>query len=155
MAVGIEEALDHSYLEYRHATVRYLAKGLEQVGVPVMRPPGGHAVYIDARAFVPHIPPELHPGQAVACALYLAGGIRTCEIGSAMFGKVDPDGTFHPASMELVRLALPRRVYTQSHVDRVIEVAGEAAAGAAELRGLRMVHRPRVLPHFTAHFAPE
>jgi tyrosine phenol-lyase len=154
MAVGIEEALDHDYLEYRHATVRYLAKGLEQVGVPVVHPPGGHAVYIDARAFVPHIPPELNPGQAVACALYLAGGIRTCEIGSAMFGKVGPDGRLQPASLELVRLALPRRVYTQSHVDRVIEMAGEVARDASTLRGLRMVHRPEVLPHFTARFAP-
>ncbi len=155
LAVGIEEAMDESYLEYRHATVRYLARGLEEAGMPTLRPPGGHAVYADARALLPRVPPELFPGQALACELYLAGGIRSCEIGSVMFGKENPDtGRFEPAALELVRLALPRRVYTQSHVDRVIEIAREVAAAAPQIRGLRMTHRPRRLPHFTARFAP-
>jgi tryptophanase len=154
LAVGIEEAMDESYLEYRAATVRYLAEGLNAAGMATLRPPGGHAVYIDAKSFLPHVPPHQYPGQALAAALYLEGGIRSCEIGSVMFGKTGADGTFVPAAMELVRLALPRRCYTQSHVDRVIEIATETAARKGEIRGLSITHRPKYLPHFTARFAP-
>jgi tryptophanase len=151
-AVGIEEAMDESYLEYRQATVRYLARGLDAIGMPTMRPPGGHAVYVDARAFLPHLPAEQYPGHTLSCELYLEGGIRSCEIGSVMFGTRDDGGAFRPAAMELVRLALPRRVYTQSHVDRIVEIARDVAARAKEIRGLRMTYRPKYLPHFTATF---
>ncbi|MCB9898367.1 MAG: tryptophanase [Planctomycetes bacterium] len=154
LAVGLEEVLDEKYLEYRTASVRYLAEGLEKVGIPVMHPPGGHAVYADAGALLPHIPAHDYPGQALACALYLEGGIRTCEIGSVMFGRRGDDGSFTPARLELVRFALPRRVYTQSHVDRMLEVAAEVAALAPSLPGMEMVEAPRYLPHFTARFRP-
>jgi len=154
LAVGIEEAMEEPYLEYRAATTRYLAEGLEAVGMATLKPPGGHAVYIDAKAFLPHVPQSQYPGQALALELYLEGGVRSCEIGSVMFGKSDAAGRFTPASMELVRLALPRRCYTQSHVDRVIEIAAAVAARRASIRGLRLVHRPKFLPHFTARFAP-
>jgi tryptophanase len=153
MAVGLEESLDEHYLEYRARSVAYLARGLNRAGIATVQPPGGHAVYIDAHALLPHVPPEQFPGQALACELYLHGGIRSCEIGSAMFGK-EVGGRFVPAANELVRLALPRRVYTQSHVDRVIELAGEVAARAKDLRGLRMSYRPEFLPHFTGRFEP-
>jgi tryptophanase len=155
LAVGIEEVLDEQYLAYRHASVRYLARGLNEAGIPTVQPPGGHAVYIDARKLLPHIPRDRFPGQALACELYLEGGIRSCEIGSVMFGKRSESGQFEPASMELVRLALPRRVYTQSHVDRVIEIAAVVAHEADSLGGLRMTYRPEVLPHFTAQFEPD
>lgn len=154
LAIGLEEALDESYLEYRQASVRYLAEGLSRLGIPVVQPPGGHAVFIDARRFLPHIPPERFPGQALACELYLAGGIRSCEIGSVMFGTFEKDGRFTPARLELVRLALPRRVYTQSHVDRILEIAAEVAQRAASLRGVEMTSRPPYLRHFTAKFRP-
>ena len=114
---------------------------------------GGHAVYIDARAFLAHIPPLEYPGQALAVALYLEGGIRGCEIGTVMFGR-QPDGSEQPGAMDLVRLAIPRRTYTQSHIDYVIEVCEYVAARAGELRGLRIVEEPPVLRHFTARFAP-
>lgn len=153
-AVGLEEALDESYLEYRLASVRYLAEGLERLGIPIVEPPGGHAVFIDARRFLPHIPPEQFPGQALAIELYLAGGIRSCEIGSVMFGVFETNGSFTPARLDLVRLALPRRVYTQSHVDRVLEIAAEVAERASSLRGVEMTHRPPYLRHFTASFRP-
>jgi tryptophanase len=155
MAVGLREVLDERYLEYRHATMRYLAAGLENLGIPTVRPAGGHAVFIDAKAFLPHIPPERFPGQALAVALYLQGGIRTCEIGSVMFGKPGEDGAFVPAALELVRLAMPRRRYTQSHVDRILEIAGEVALVRDRIRGFEMTERPPHLPHFTARFAPE
>jgi len=154
MAVGLYEAMDERYLEYRHGVMEYLAAGLDRLGIPIVQPAGGHAVYIDARAFLPHIEPEHFPGQALACALYLEGGIRCCEIGSVMFGKVTPDGRFLPAALELVRLALPRRVYTQSHIDRILEHAERVAAAKDRLPGYAMTHRPRLLPHFTARFAP-
>jgi tryptophanase len=153
MAVGLEEALDERYLEYRHAVMEYLADGLDRLGIPVVQPAGGHAVYIDARTFLPHIAPEQFPGQALACALYREGGIRACEIGSVMFGK-HAGGRFVPAALELVRLAIPRRVYTQSHIDRILEHAERVAAGARELQGFTMTYRPKYLPHFTARFAP-
>jgi tyrosine phenol-lyase len=154
LAVGLFEALDEQYLEYRATSVAYLARGLNRAGIQTVQPPGGHAVYIDARALLPHVPAEQFPGQALACELYLHGGIRSCEIGSAMFSKVGRDGSFEPARNELVRLAIPRRVYTQSHIDRVIELCAEVAAGAGAIRGLDMVYRPEYLPHFTGRFAP-
>ena len=154
MAVGLHESLEPSYLEYRARSTAYFADGLEAVGFRTVRPTGGHAVYIDARALLPHIPPEQYPGQVLACELYLHGGIRSCEIGSVMFGKRTSDGRFVGARNELVRLAIPRRVYTQSHVDRVVELASEVARRARSLRGLRMTYRPEYLPHFTGRFAP-
>ena len=154
LAVGLGEVLDESYLEYRLATVRYLARGLNEAGIPTVQPPGGHAVFIDARRLLPQIPPERYPGQALACELYLAGGIRSCEIGSVMFGRHEEGGRFLPARLELVRLALPRRVYTQSHVDRILEICGEVAARASELRGMELTWAPPYLRHFTARFRP-
>jgi tryptophanase len=154
MAVGLKEVLDETYLEYRHATVQYLAEGLNRLGIPTVQPPGGHAVFIDARRLLPHIPPHQFPGQALACELYLAGGIRSCEIGSVMFGRHAADGGFQPARLELVRLAMPRRVYTQSHVDRILEIAAEVVGRAPALRGMEMTWRPPFLPHFTARFQP-
>ncbi|MCA9675308.1 MAG: tryptophanase [Myxococcales bacterium] len=154
LAVGLEEVLDEEYLAYRAAVARYVADGLERAGLPTVQPPGGHAVYVDAGALLPHIPPEQFPGQALACALYLTEGIRSCEVGSVMFGKTDPQGRFQPAAKELVRLAFPRRVYTQAHMDRVLEAAAEVAADRERLRGLRIEHEPPFLRHFTARFVP-
>ncbi|MFQ5876461.1 MAG: tryptophanase [Acidobacteriota bacterium] len=153
LAVGLREVLDESYLEYRLATVRYLAKGLNDLGVPTVQPPGGHAVFIDASRFLPQIPRERYPGQALVCELYLAGGIRSCEIGSVMFGR-EEDGRFAPARWELVRLALPRRVYTQSHVDRILEICADVARRADRLRGVEITWAPPYLRHFTARFRP-
>ncbi len=154
LAVGLEEALDERYLEYRVATSRYLAEGLVARGVPVMQPPGGHAVYIDARTFLPHLAPAELPAQALACELYLALGVRTCEIGTVMFGKTAADGSLVPSAMELVRLALPRRVYTQAHFDYILEGVEGVVARKDRLRGLRIVEEPPFLRHFTARFAP-
>jgi tryptophanase len=153
ITVGLDEVLDENYLDYRLAVSRYMAEGLNRAGIPTMQPAGGHAVYIDAKAFLPHIPPEQFPGQALVCELYLSEGIRTCEIGSVMFGKII-DGVFRPAAMELVRLAFPRRVYTQSHFDYILEGMQSLADRKSELRGLEMTYRPPFLPHFTARFAP-
>ena len=124
-----------------------------EAGVPCVQPIGGHAVYLDAAALLPHIGPLEYPGQALACALYRDGGIRGCEIGTVMFGQ-RPDGSEAPAAMELVRLAIPRRVYTQSHVDYVIEVIRGVAKRSATLRGMRIVEQPSALRHFTARFEP-
>jgi len=151
IAQGLKEAVDHDYLRYRIRSTGYLSDGLQRAGIPVLQPAGGHAVYIDARAFLPHIPPLQYPGQALAVALYVAGGIRGCEIGTVMFGR-QPDGSETPAAMDLVRLAVPRRTYTQSHIDYVIEIGAEIAERAADLRGLRMTWEPRTLRHFTAQF---
>ncbi len=153
IAQGLTEAVDHDYLHYRVRSVEYLGEALERAGVPVVVPFGGHAVFIDARAMLRHIDPLAYPGQALACALYLEGGVRTCEIGTVMFG-LHPDGTEAPAPMDLVRLAIPRRTYTQSHIDYVIEVVTRVADRAATLPGLRIVSQPRQLRHFTARFAP-
>ncbi len=155
LAVGLREVLDERYLEYRLATVRYLAEGLNAAGIPTVQPPGGHAVYIDAKTFLPHVPPRRFPGQALSIALYLEGGIRACEIGSVMFGKPAQDGGFAAPDLELVRLAMPRRRYTQSHVDRMIEIAGDMAKRRDRLRGFEMTERPPHLPHFTARFRPD
>jgi tyrosine phenol-lyase len=153
LAVGLDEVLDEEYLAYRVAVTRYVADGLTRAGVPTMRPPGGHAVYLDARALLPHIPPAQFPAQALAIELYRAEGVRSCEIGSVMFGQ-RPDGSFQPAANELVRLAIPRRVYTQAHMDYVLEGIAELAARRDQLRGVRIVEQPRFLRHFTARFAP-
>ena len=153
IAQGLEEVVQHDYLRYRIRSTWYLGEGLHRAGVPVMRPVGGHAVYIDARALLPHLPPLAYPGQAVAVALYEAGGIRACEIGTVMFGR-HPDGSETPAALELVRLAIPRRTYTQSHIDYVIEVCAEVAGRAADLGGYRIVQEPPALRHFTARFEP-
>jgi tryptophanase len=153
MAVGLEEGLDEQYLSYRVATTRYMAEGLNRLGIPTVQPPGGHAVYIDAKSFLPHIPPHEFPGQALVCELYLAEGIRSCEIGSAMFGREQPDGSFVAAEMELVRLAFPRRVYTQSHFDYILEGMAEIVARKDMLRGMKIVYDPPFLRHFTARYA--
>jgi tryptophanase len=153
LAVGLEEVLDEHYLAYRLAVSRYMAAGLNRVGIPTVQPPGGHAVYIDAKAFLPHIPADRFPGQALVCELYLSEGVRSCEIGSVMFGKT-VQGRFQAAPMELVRLAFPRRVYTQSHFDYILEGAEALAARKRELRGMRIVREPAFLRHFTARFEP-
>jgi tryptophanase len=153
IAQGLKEVVDEDYLRYRTRTVSYLAEALVKAGVPIVRPPGGHAVYIDARSLLPHIPPLQYPGQALAVELYREGGIRGCEIGTVMFGR-RPDGTEVAAAMDLVRLALPRRVYTQSHVDFVIEAVEHVTARKASLRGMKIVEAPAALRHFTARFAP-
>ena len=153
LAVGLTEAVDHDYLRYRIRSTAYLGDALVASGVPVVRPIGGHAVYLDARALLPHIDPLHYPGQALAVALYEVGGVRGCEIGTVMFGR-QPDGTERPAALDLVRLAIPRRTYTQSHVDYVIEVCRQVAAESAALTGYRIVDEPPALRHFTATFAP-
>ena len=153
LAQGLREVVDEDYLRYRIRSTAYLGEALDVAGIPVVLPVGGHAVYIDARALLPHIPPLEYPGQALAVALYLEGGIRGCEIGTVMFGR-RPDGTEVPASMDLVRLAIPRRTYTQSHVDYVIEVCEHVARHANDLRGLRIAEEPPALRHFTARFEP-
>ena len=153
IAQGLREVVDEDYLRYRIRSTAYLGDALHAAGVPVVRPIGGHAVYVDARALLPHIPPLEYPGQALAVALYQVGGIRGCEIGTVMFGR-HPDGTETAATMDLVRLAIPRRTYTQSHVDYAIEVVLAVAAQAGDLRGYRIVDEPPALRHFTATFAP-
>ena len=153
VAQGLKEVIDHEYLRYRIRSTAYLGESLVASGVPILTPVGGHAVYIDARAMLPHIPPLQYPGQALAVALYEAGGVRSCEIGTIMFGR-HPDGSEHPAAMDLVRLAIPRRTYTQSHIDYVIEVCQHVAAQSSSLRGYRIVDEPPALRHFTATFEP-
>lgn len=153
MAQGFMEVLQEDYLQYRLRSVEYLGEHLLAAGVQIIEPPGGHAIYIDAAAFCPHIPPAQFPGQALVCALYRHAGIRAVEIGSVMFGRVDPDTgeSSHPP-MELVRLAVPRRVYTQSHIDYVIEATVEVFQHRSDLRGLSIVEEPECLRHFTAKF---
>jgi tryptophanase len=153
IAQGLEEVVHEDYLRYRIRSTAYLGERLDRAGVPVVLPIGGHAVYLDARALLPHVPPLEYPGQALAVALYREGGIRGCEIGTVMFGR-HPDGSETPAAMDLVRLAIPRRTYTQSHVDYVIEVVRWVAERAGELRGMRIADEPQQLRHFTARFAP-
>jgi tryptophanase len=153
IAQGLAEVVDEDYLRYRIMSTAYLGDALHAAGIPLVRPSGGHAVYLDARALLPHIDPLQYPGQALACALYLEGGIRGCEIGTVMFGR-QADGSEQAAAMDLVRLAIPRRTYTQSHIDYVIEVAERVATRADELRGLRIVAEPPALRHFTARFEP-
>ena len=147
IAVGIQEALHEDYLQYRIASTAYLGNHISENGVPIVQPPGGHAVYIDARAFLPHIPPDQFPGVALANELYLEGGIRSVEIGSLMFGK--------SAHMDLVRLAIPRRVYTQSHIDYVVEIILEVFKKRDQIQGLHLAYEAPFLRHFTAKLEPQ
>ncbi|HET7235009.1 MAG TPA: tryptophanase [Actinomycetota bacterium] len=153
IAQGLRECVDEHYLQYRIRSTEYLAEALDRAGVPIVKPAGGHAVYLDARALLPHVEPLRYPGQALSVALYEAGGIRACEIGTVMFGR-HPDGSEEPAAMDLVRMAIPRRTYTQSHIDYVIEVVTAVAERASELPGYRIVEQPPQLRHFTARFEP-
>jgi tryptophanase len=146
IAVGLQESLEEDYLRYRIASTAYLGDHISQQGVPIVQPPGGHAIYIDAKAFLPHIPVDQFPGVALAAELYLEGGIRSIEIGSLMFAAA--------AQMELVRLAIPRRVYTQSHIDYVVEVILKVFERRAQIKGLRLTYEAPFLRHFTAHLEP-
>ena len=146
VAVGIQESLQEDYLRYRIASTAYLGDHISEHGVPIVQPPGGHAIYLDAKAFLPHIPADQFPGVALAAELYLEGGIRSVEIGSLMFGAA--------AQMELVRLAIPRRVYTQSHIDYVVEIILQVFARRAQIKGMRLTYEAPFLRHFTAHLEP-
>jgi tryptophanase len=152
VAAGLEEVFNHDYLHYRIASTAFLGNGIKTLGVPVVWPVGGHAVYVDAGAFYPHIPVHQYPAQVLVCELYLAGGIRAVEIGSVMFGKYDAAGNLIPARRELVRLAIPRRVYTQSHIEYVIEVFEELSKNRHLAAGLKIIQEPAFLRHFTCHF---
>ena len=154
IAVGLQEIVDEDYLEYRMASTRYLGEALTELGVPIVKPVGGHAVYIDAKSLLPHIPPRAYPAQSLAGALYVTGGIRGVEIGSVMFGR-QPDGSEEPADQELLRLAIPRRVYTQSHVDYVIECFEALVGRKGALCGYEITEEPPQLRHFTAHLRPK
>jgi len=153
IAQGLSEIVDEDYLAYRIRTNAYIGERLTALGVPIVRPTGGHAVFVDARGWLSHVPPLHYPGQALACALYEIGGVRSCEIGTVMFGRAR-DGAERPAAMDLVRLAMPRRVYTQSHADYVVETFEEIAAVKDDLRGLRITWEPPMMRHFTAKFEP-
>jgi tryptophanase len=146
IAVGLHEALEEDYLRYRIASTAYLGNHIADAGVPIVQPPGGHAIYIDARAFLPHVPINQFPGVALAVELYLEGGIRSVEIGRLMFGD--------SAKMDLVRLAIPRRMYTQSHIDYVVEVILEVWSKREKIRGLNLKYEAPFLRHFTAQLAP-
>ena len=153
IAVGLEEVLDEHYLEYRLASARYLGDKLRKAGIAIFEPPGAHAVYIDARTTLSHIPPHQYPGQALVAEIYLEAGIRAVEIGSVMFGKRDTEtGREKPAGLELVRLAIPRRVYTQSHVDFLAEALANLYQRRDQIRGFRIIHEAQYLRHFTAKF---
>jgi tyrosine phenol-lyase len=154
IAQGLEEVLDEHYLQYRIRSVEYLGEKLVSAGVPIIEPPGGHAIYIDAKRFLTHVPPEGFPGQSIVCTLYIEGGIRGVEIGSVMFGRYDNKGKLIPPPMELVRLAIPRRVYTQSHIDYVLEVVLEVFRKRNELGGYKITYQAPMLRHFTARFEP-
>ena len=153
LAVGIKEVLDENYLHYRIRSVEYLGDKLTAAGVPIVQPPGGHAIYLDAKAMLPHIPASEYPAWALSLALYLEGGVRSVEIGSVMFGR-QPDGSEKPSPMELVRLAFPRRVYTQSHVDYLAEVILYVHGLRHRVRGVAITSAPEQLRHFTAKLAP-
>ena len=152
IAVGLREILDEHYLDYRLLSTRYVVNGLLDSGIPVVAPAGGHAVYLDARRFLPHIEPLHYPGQALAVELYIEAGIRGCEIGTVMFGMDPHSGEERPARSDLVRLAIPRRVYTQSHMDYVLEAVQYVWDRRDAIRGMRIVEAPQFLRHFTAHF---
>jgi tryptophanase len=154
IAIGLNEVMDEHYLQYRIRSIEYLTNKLIAAAVPVMQPAGGHAVYIDAKEFLPHAPVEQYPGQALVGALYIEGGIRSVEIGSLMFGKYDSNKKLIPAQLELVRLAIPRRVYTQSHIDYVAEVIIEVFNNRNEIRGLTIIEEAPMLRHFTAKLKP-
>ena len=152
VAQCLEEVVDEHYLQYRIRSIEYLGEKLVDAGVPIIEPPGGHAIYLDAKRFLPNIPPEQFPGQSIVCALYIEGGIRAVEIGSVMFGKYDKNGKLIPPPMELVRLAIPRRVYTQSHIDYVLEIILEVFSKRESLKGYEIVYEAPMLRHFTAQF---
>jgi len=152
VAQGLEEVLDENYLNYRIRSVEYLGEKLVAAGVPIIEPPGGHAIYIDAKRFLPDIPLEEFPGQSIVCSLYIEGGIRSVEIGSVMFGKYAKNGKLIPPPMELVRLAIPRRVYTQSHIDYVLEIILEVFKNRKSLKGYKIIYEAPMLRHFTARF---
>jgi tyrosine phenol-lyase len=152
IAVGLRETLDEHYLDYRLLSTRYVVQHLVDAGIPVVSPAGGHAVYLDARRFLPHIDPLQYPGQALAVELYIEAGIRAVEIGTVMFGLDPHTGEERPARLDLLRLAIPRRVYTQSHMDYVLEAIELVWQRRAEIRGMRIVEAPNFLRHFTAHF---
>lgn len=154
IAIGLQEVMDEHYLQYRIRSMEYLTNKLIDAGVPVMQPAGGHAVYLDAKEFLPHIPVDQYPGQSLVCALYEEGGIRGVEIGSLMFGKYDETGKLVPATLELVRLAIPRRVYTQSHIDYVAEVIIEVFNRRNKLKGMIITEETQLLRHFTAKLKP-
>ncbi|MFH0944920.1 MAG: tryptophanase, partial [Planctomycetota bacterium] len=155
IAQGLHEVLRQDYLEYRIASIRYVVDRLAERGVPVLLPAGGHAIFIDAGRFLPHVPWRQYPGQALAIEIYLAGGVRCCEIGSVMLGHVDPEtGEESPARHELVRLAIPRRTYTQSHMDYLLEVLADVWERRDTLRGVEITSAPAVLRHFGARFRP-
>jgi tyrosine phenol-lyase len=151
ISIGLREVIDHDYLRYRITSTAYLGKHLTEIGYPIVQPPGGHAIYVDAATLLPHIRQNQFPAQALLCELYRTGGIRAVEIGTLMFGKTDPQtGEEIVAPMELVRMAIPRRVYTQSHVDYVIEVMADVYERRESIRGLRLVSQSPPLRHFTA-----
>lgn len=154
LAQGLREVVEEDYLEYRMKSTKYLGDALQKMGIPIVKPVGGHAVYIDAKELLPHINPLDYPAQALGCELYIQGGIRSVEIGSLMFGHYDENGTEIPNTMELLRLAVPRRVYTQSHIDYVIEAFEKVYARKDELKGLKIVKEPPFLRHFSAKLAP-
>lgn len=154
IAIGLNEVMEESYLHYRIRSMEYLTAKLVNAGVPVMQPAGGHAVYLDGKAFLPHIPVEQYPGQALVCAMYTEGGIRSVEVGSLMFGKYDAAGKLIPCPLELVRLAIPRRVYTQSHIDYVAEVIIDVFQQRDQIKGLCITEEAEVLRHFTAKLQP-
>lgn len=154
LAIGIEEVLDPAYLADRIAQVRSVGDRLHSAGVPLVRPTGGHAVYLDSRAFAPHIHPLELPGQSIACELYRYAGVRTCEIGQVMAGKIDRDGVEHPVPLDLVRLAIPRRVYTSAQLDYVVEAVTEVHAARERLQGFEIVEQPSALRHFNARMRP-
>jgi tryptophanase len=154
IAVGLEEVIDEDYLHYRISSTQYVGRHLTEAGIPIVKPAGGHAIYIDARNMLPHIKPLHYPGQSLAVEMYLHAGIRACEIGTVMFG-LQMDGTEKEAPMDLVRLAIPRRVYTQSHMDYVIEALTEINQRKNELKGMEIVWQPKQLRHFSAKFQPK
>ncbi|MFA7229521.1 MAG: tryptophanase, partial [Melioribacteraceae bacterium] len=154
IAQGLEEIVDEHYLQYRIRSTEYLGEKIMAAGVPIIEPPGGHAIYLDAKRFLPGIPAEQYPGQSIVCDLYIEGGVRAVEIGSVMFGKQDKEGKFIPAMMELVRLAIPRRVYTQSHIDYVAEVVIETYKNRDRMKGYKITYEAPMLRHFTAKFKP-
>ena len=152
LSIGLEEVFDADYLHYRIRSTTYLGENLRNKGIPVVWPIGGHAVYIDAKKLYPNIPVDQYPGQALVCDLYIKGGIRCVEVGSVMFGKYDDNGALIPAANELVRLAIPRRVYTQSHIDYVLEVFDDILEMRGQDSGYKITYEPPFLRHFTAKF---
>lgn len=155
LAIGLQEVFDEDYLHYRIKSTAYLGEGLRKKGIPVVWPIGGHAVYIDAKALYKDIPVNQYPGQALVCDLYIKGGIRCVEVGSVMFGKYDEDGNLIPAANELVRLAIPRRVYTQSHIDYVLDVFDDILEMKDQTKGYEITYEPPFLRHFTARLQPK